>query len=354
MVLVQVSDSLGATLRSVHGLMQATDVQLFRLLVTTEEQAQLSMATLPILRNWSDRLQIELAEGIEGLTLVLPSLRQLERVIASPSELLKLAQLGINELALAGSAEGSLKLNLPQWQILDLLSIHIGSDLTLTLMIRETLDLHNLLAKDVGNDVNNATVVVEDLAEVGFKGVQDLVRQGYRISTADADSLNAVALDEAEINAFMSIHLLQAAGVQDLDFERPVILSEQATRALLDSNLAAGQTQDVVGTLSAQSAPDDFFDNIGQWMQDKGLDAIEWIRVMTQAPADFVLGQSLAEFSEWALDDSIDVRIEGFLVGIPEYLLLQQSQEWIAHIETNLDVQVVGISDSDITLIQGS
>jgi hypothetical protein len=127
-------------------------------------------------------------------------------------------------------------------------------------------------------------------------------------------------------------------------------LTEQATRALLDSSLVLNEDQMVKGTLTLNSVPDEFFTHVIQWMNEKKLDAIEFIGA-GQNEKSLSLGTDFDEFSQWALDSSIDLRFKNFEIGIPEYLLQRQQAGWVNEVEENLNIHIVGISDSDIQLI---
>lgn len=352
---IDIHSSLNSAIGGLRTLLDSGNVQKLVVNLETAEQAYLTLATLGMYRSIAHHLEIAINDGSVGLSLMVPGVRQVERILSNPSELMSLVDLGINKLGLVGEPAREITLNIPEWLLLNMLSVEVQSNIRLSIHANSDSDFRMLLSKGIDNDLNQATVVIDDLSDVGLKNVQALVRKGYHISSSDADVLNSFRLDNSEINLFMSnpsewVYLFESAGIQVVHFGSSVILTEQATRALLDSSMVLNEEQMVTGTLTLNSVPDEFFTHVIQWMNEKKLDAIEFIGA-GQEVKSLSLGTDFDEFSQWALDSSIDLRFKDFEIGIPEYLLQRQQAGWVNEVEENLNIHIVGISDSDIQLI---
>ncbi len=352
---IEIYSSLSSAISGLRALLDSAHVQKLVVNLETAEQASITLATLGTYRSIARHLEIVINDGSVGLSLMVPGERQLERILSNPTELMSLVDLGINKLGLVGEPIREITLNIPEWLILNMLRVEVKSNIELSININSDSDLRLLLSKGISNDLNQATVIIDDLLDVGLKNIQSLVRKGYHISSSDADAIDTFRLDDSEINLFMSnpsewVYLFESAGIKVVHFGNSVILTEQATRALLDSSIVLDADQMVTGTLTLNSIPDEFFTNVVQWMNEKKLDAIEFIGAGRDTDS-LSLGTDFDEFSQWALDPSIDLRFKNFEIGIPEYLLQRQQAGWINEVEENLNIHIVGISDSDIQLI---
>jgi hypothetical protein len=233
----------------------------------------------------------------------------------------------------------------------------VDSDITLLISPKTDSDLRKLTSINIGDGNNHPVVLIDNLNNVELKNIQKIVRQGYHLSSSDAPSLDSFNLDQEEINLFMSnpsewIYLFDLAGIQNLSFEAPVTLTEQATRSLLDSNISLIPEQSIKSLLSTSSVPVDFFNHVSELITTKNLDAIEFINSINN-PQKFSLGNDIEVFSKWALDTSLDISFKNFSILIPNYLLDVQDLPWIEIVENHLQVNIVGTYDSDIQLIYG-
>lgn len=149
------------------------------------------------------------------------------------------------------------------------------------------------------------------------------------------------------------LHLLEAAGVESISFASPVVLDTPTTVALLESDIVLSGANSVAGTVTLNSLPNDFFDRLEILIGESSLRSISVIPGPTNSSTSYSLNQSLAEFNEWALDQTLNVRLEGFQIAVPDYLLHQQSSEWRAAVENHLDVRIVGTSDSYFQILYG-
>lgn len=352
---IDIHSSLSSAISSLRTLLDSAPIQKLVVNLETIDQAYLTLATFGAYRSIAEQLEVVINDVKVGLSLMLPGERQLERMLSNPAELMSLVKLGINKMGVIGTPTQEIALNLPEWLLLNMLNLEVESNIQLCIPINSDSDLRGLLSKGVDNDLNQATVIIDDLLDVGLKNTQSLVRKGYHLSSSDANELNTFRLDDGEISLFMSnpsewVHLFESAGIEVIYFGNSVILTEQATRALLDSPIVLDADQLVAGTLTLNSIPDDFFTHVVEWMNEKKIYSLAFID--SAANADFFsLGTDLDNFSEWALDTSIDLNFKNFEIGIPEYLLQRQQEDWVNAVEANLNIQIVGISDSDIQLI---
>lgn len=358
LVAIDVDDSLDAALLGLRFMLTQSDTHHYQLRLPDTGLAYLTTASLAVLKTYGDRLDIKISDGSEGLTLRLQSEKQLDRLVSNPFEVVKMSQLGIDKLSLAPGASGAMHLSLPEWKLLDAAGIAIDSAVDLIIQLHNPEDIRALVEQKTGTDVNHATVVVDSLQELGILRCQDLIRQGYQLSTQGADSLHSVRIGDADVSAFLQnsaewLHLLEAAGVDSLSFASPVVLDTQATVALLESDMALSTEQTVAGTVTLESLPDDFFDTVGALLRDASFMSIRVIPETAGALNSYALGQTLAEFNEWALDPAIHLRFDGFQLGVPDYLLDRQSPEWRAAVEGHLAVQIVGTSDSELRILHG-
>ena len=358
LITIAVEDSLDSALLDLKFMLAEPSGHHYQLRLSGSEQAYLTTASLAIWRTYGDRLDISIADGSEGLALRLQSDRQLDRLVSNPFEIVKLSKLGIDKLRLASEASGMIHLSLPEWQLLDVAGMAIDSAVELVIDVHNPEDIRALIDQRTGNDVNHATVVVDSLQELGILRCQDLIRQGYELSTKGADSLASVLIGDTGMNQFMQnsaewLHLLEAAGVNSIRFTSPVVLDTSATVALLESNIALADGNNVAGTVTLNSLPDEFFDRVGMLVSESSWRSISVVPESTGSSGSYSLDQTLSEFNEWALDPALNLRLEGFQIAIPEYLLDRQSTEWRTTIENHLAVRIVGTTDSDIQIFQG-
>ncbi len=356
LVAINVDDSLDSALLDLRFMLTQGDTHYYLLQLSGSEQAYLTTASLAVLRAYGDRLDIKIADGSEGLALRLQSERQLDRLVSNPFEVVKMAKLGIDKLSLTPGATGAMHLSLPEWKLLDAAGMAIDSAVNLIIELHNPEDIRALIEQRTGTDVNHATVVVDSLQELGILRCQDLIRQGYQLSTQGADALDSVRIGDTDVSKFMEnsaewLHLFEAAGVESISFASPVVLDTPATVALMASDIALTGGQNVSGTVTLDSLPDDFFDTVATLLRDTSLESIRLIPVAGGADDSYALGQTLAEFNEWALNPAIHVRLDGFQIAVPDYLLDRQSQEWRATVESHLAVRIVGTSDSDFQIL---
>lgn len=271
---IEIHSSLSSAISGLRKLLDSAHVQKLVVNLQTAEQASLTLATLGTYRSIAHHLEIAINDGSVGLSLMVPGERQLERILSNPSELMSLVDLGIDKIGLLDESIREITLNIPEWLLLNILKVEVQSNIKLAIQINSDSDLRMLLSKGVSNELNQATVIIDDLLDIGLKNIQSLVRKGYHISSSDADALNTFRLDDSEINLFMShpsewVYLFELAGIQVVHFGNSVILTEQATRALLDSSIVLDSDQMVTGTLTFDSIPDEFFTHVVQWMKEK-------------------------------------------------------------------------------------
>lgn len=358
LITIAVEDSLDSALLDLKFMLAEPNGHHYQLQLSGSEQAYLTTASLSIWRTYGDRLDISIAGGSGGLALRLQSDRQLDRLVSNPFEIIKLSKLGIDKLGLASEASGLIHLSLPEWQLLDVTGMAIDSAVELVIDVHNPEDIRTLIDQRTGNDVNHATVVVDSLQELGILRCQDLIRQGYELSTKGADSLASVLIGDTDMDQFMQnsaewLHLLEAAGVESIRFASPAVLDTPATVALLESNIALADGDNMTGTVTLNSLPDEFFDRVGMLVSESSWRSISVVPESTGSSGSYSLDQTLSEFNEWALNPALNLRLEGFQIAIPEYLLDRQSTEWRTTIENHLAVRIVGTTDSDIQIFQG-
>lgn len=355
LVTISVDGSLDSALLDLRFMLTRTDTHHYRIQLSGSEQAYLTTASLAVLRTHGDRLDIKIADGSEGLSLRLQGERQLDHLVSNPFEIVKLSHLGIDKLSLASGTNGSLHLSLPEWKLLDATDMAVDPAVELIIELHNPNDIRALIEQKTGTDVNHATVVVDSLQELGLLRCQDLIRQGYELSTQGADSLDSVRIIDADMSMFMAdsaewLHLFETAGVKSITFSSQVLLDTSATAALLSSNIVLSSPQNVRGVLTLNSLPDDFFDVVGTLLRESNFQSILIMPDTAGATATYALDQTLSTFNEWALDPAIHLKFKGLQIGVPDYLLEQQAPEWQASIENRLEVRIVGTNDSDFKI----